>query len=67
MRTLIPLLLMLSQTIAAQTGLPRAESRTFTERMEYYIRDGGEWTSKNDDYTPDNQQAQSYTRKVWIG
>jgi hypothetical protein len=51
---------MLSQTIAAQTGLPRAESRTFTERMEYYIRDGGEWTSKNDDYTPDNQQAHTF-------
>jgi hypothetical protein len=53
-------LLTASLATYAQRPAAGADSHTFIHRMDYYVRDGGEWVSKNDHYKAGSEQAHSY-------
>lgn len=56
---MLPLLVTMTLQ-ASTTALPAADAKTFADRLDYYIRDGGVWVSKNDDYKPGGEQPQAF-------
>jgi hypothetical protein len=52
------LILLVGELLFAQPGDQGRE--TFTKRLDYYVRDGGEWTSPNADYKAGSGQPHSY-------
>lgn len=57
------LLLTLAITLslqAASSALPVADPAVFANRLDFYIRDGGEWRSANDAFKPGSDQPREY-------
>jgi len=60
--TIALLAVMLAQPVAAT----EAAKSPFESRMEFWVRDGGEWRCDNPDYKPDTEQAKEFGYKfVW--
>ncbi len=58
-------LLAMAAGVLGVAGLAAQEAKTpaFVERMNYWVRDGGEWRCANPDYKPGTDQAKEYGYK----
>ena len=61
MRTFV--LVLLASALAFTARAEAAAKSPFESRMEYWVRDGGEWRCDNPDYKPGTEQAKEFGYK----